>query len=389
MTMGPGELVWERFGHNAIWIHDARTGEDIVWNWGLFSFSQAGFIPRLVRGEMMYWMGGFTLAQTLAEYAAAGRPVWVQELALTPEQERELDRAIRLNARPENVFYRYDYYRDNCSTRVRDMLDVALGGALRRGFEGEPTGTTWRWHTLRLLDGAPLPRLGVQLVLGNPGDESIDRWQEMFLPMKLRAAVAELEVPGSDGTARPLVVRELTLLEAAPGAVVSPAAPRSRVPAFFFAGLLASALVVGLGALRRRGHRVARRALAITVATWGVLAGAVGAVLAGAYLTDHAFWYGNENLLQASPLHLFVGAAGLMLLSRTALPRWGRRVVTLSAALAALGLAAKALPGVDQGNLDIVALALPLNLAVAWALLRCEPPARPATARGASATGEG
>ncbi len=374
MTMGPGELVWERFGHNAIWIHDARTGEDVVWNWGLFSFSQAGFIPRLIRGEMMYWMGGFTLEQTLAEYAAAGRPVWVQELALTPEQERELDRLIRLNARPENVYYRYDYYRDNCSTRVRDMLDAALGGALRGAFQGEETGTTWRWHTLRLLDAAPLPRLGVQLVLGNPGDETIDRWQEMFLPMKLRAAVAELEVTGAGGVRRPLVVRERVLLEAGASFAEPVDAPRSRVPVFLFAGLIAAAAVASLGVARRRGSRVARRGLAVVSALWGVAGGVVGAILLGAYLTDHVFWHVNENLLQASPLHLLGGAAGLMLLSRRTLPGWGRRVVRWVAVLAALGLAVKAWPGLDQGNLEIVAFALPLNLAVAWALLACAAP---------------
>lgn len=370
MTMGPGELVWERFGHNAIWIHDARTGEDVVWNWGLFSFSQSGFIPRLIRGEMMYWMGGFTLEQTLAEYAAAGRPVWVQELALTPDQERELDRLIRLNARPENVFYRYDYYRDNCSTRVRDMVDAALGGTLRDRFEGEATGTTWRWHTLRLLDAAPLPRLGVQLVLGNPGDESIDRWQEMFLPMRLREAVAEVQVAREGGGTRPLVVRETMLLEAAPGRSGGPAAPRNLAPLFLLAGLIASAGVLALGALGRRGSAAARRALALVVGVWGVVGGVVGCILAGAYFTDHVFWYANENLLQASPLHLLVGTAGLMLLFRRTLPRWGRRVVGGAAGLAALGLVLKALPGFDQGNLEIVAFALPLNLAVAWALLR-------------------
>jgi hypothetical protein len=368
MTMGPGEQVWERFGHNAIWIHDARTGEDVVWNWGLFSFSQAGFIPRLARGEMMYWMGGFSLGATLAEYEAAGRPVWVQELALTPAQEAELDRLIRLNARPENVYYRYDYYRDNCSTRVRDMLDAVLGGRLRSTFEAEPTGTTWRWHTLRLLDEAPLPRIGVQLVLGNPGDEPIDRWQEMFLPMKVRAAVAELQVPDPDGRPRPLVVREVQLLEGR--AVDEPAEPGSRAPGRLLVGLLAASMVLGLAGWARKGSVAARRLLALVVAGWGASAGVVGLVLTGAYLTDHTFWYANENLLQMNPLHLLLGVVGVMLLTRRTTPGWGARVARWVAALALLGLLLKPLPGMDQGNLEIVAFALPLNLAVAWALTR-------------------
>lgn len=366
MTMGPGEQVWERFGHNAIWIHDARTGADRVWNWGLFSFGQEDFIPRLIRGEMMYWMGGFTLDSTLREYEHSGRAVWAQELALTPEQEVELDRLIRLNAEPENVFYRYDYYRDNCSTRVRDMLDAVLGGALRSAYASQPTGTTWRWHTLRLLDRAPLPRTGVQIVLGNPGDEEIDAWQEMFLPLRLRAYVDDLEVAGPDGRPRPLVVREVQLVE---GRTPAPArAPRGREVTFLVAGLVGAGALVILAVGAARGSATARWLLALAGAAWCAVAGVIGLLLVGAYLTDHVFWHANENLLQASPLHLLLGAGALLLIGRRTSPAW---VVTLArwiAAFACLGLVGKLWSGFGQGNLEIVALTLPLNLALAWAL---------------------
>ena len=75
VTMGPGEEVWNRFGHNAIWIHDDRTGEDLVWNWGIFSFSQVGFVPRLIRGEMI---------QELSEdYVRVARAKGLSEAAVT------------------------------------------------------------------------------------------------------------------------------------------------------------------------------------------------------------------------------------------------------------------------------------------------------------------
>ena len=115
VTAEPGEAVWERFGHNGIWIHDARTGQDIFWEWGLFSFSQTGFIPRLVRGTMLYSMGGRELSRALEVYRRQGRNVWAQELALTPEQAAALDRFVRNNARPENRQYVYNYYLDNLS----------------------------------------------------------------------------------------------------------------------------------------------------------------------------------------------------------------------------------------------------------------------------------
>jgi hypothetical protein len=366
VTAAPGEAVWERFGHNALWIHDARTGEDVVWNWGLFSFSQAGFIPRLVRGEMMYWMGGFPLEATLGEYRAQGRDVWAQELALTPEQELELDRLVRLNALPENRFYRYDYYRDNCSTRVRDMLDAVLGGAIRSTFEPVETGVSWRWHTLRLLDETPVWRTGLQIVLGNPGDERIDAWQEMFLPMRLRARVADMTVDGPDGTPRALVVAERRLLE---GALPAPRVePRSRAVAFLLAGLVVGGGVLVLARAAAGGARGARWSLAALLVVWGVVAGVVGVVLTAAYLTDHVFWFANENLLLATPLHLGVGTAGLMLFQRRSAPRWTVALARLLAGLSLFGLALKPLPGFDQGNADILAFALPINVAAAVAL---------------------
>lgn len=381
VTMGPGDAVWERFGHNAIWIHDERTGEDAVWNWGLFSFSQEGFIPRLIRGEMLYAMGGFSMEATLAEYRGRNRPVWAQELELTPSQEAELDRLIRLNAQPENRYYRYDYYRDNCSTRVRDMLDAVLGGALKRRWASVPTGTTWRWHTLRLLRGDPWPRTGVQIVLGEPGDETIDAWQEMFIPMKVRAFAAETTITGAGGVERPLVRRETQLLDSTRGPV--PSEPRSHVVQFLLLGLVGAAMVALLGLAAPRSGAVGRLSGALC-ALWCLIAGFAGTVLLGSYLTDHVFWRPNENLFQASPLHVALGLAAALLVFRGRMPRWGVAVARAVAVLSAAGLVLKVLPGFHQGNLEIVAFALPLNQAVAWTLGRLGRTGRPDAEAAAS-----
>jgi hypothetical protein len=154
--MGVGEQVWEQFGHNAIWIRDmsrppsAGGGTDSVYHWGLFDFSQPNFIPRFLKGEMLYSMGGFTLASTMSDYHRLDRSVWAQELDLTPAQKLALRNYIQWNEQPENRGYFYNYYHDNCSTRVRDALDRALGGVLRSAMATRMTGTTYRSHTRRL-----------------------------------------------------------------------------------------------------------------------------------------------------------------------------------------------------------------------------------------------
>ncbi|MDQ3207872.1 MAG: DUF4105 domain-containing protein, partial [Gemmatimonadota bacterium] len=122
MTMGPGKAVWERFGHNAIWIHDPVQGTDKAYNYGLFDLRQENFLVRFLQGRMWYWMQGFPAQSYVELYRRANRSVWVQELEMPPQSRRELQNFLEWNERPENRFYHYDYYRDNCSTRVRDAL---------------------------------------------------------------------------------------------------------------------------------------------------------------------------------------------------------------------------------------------------------------------------
>jgi hypothetical protein len=151
MTMGPGPEVWERFGHNAIWIHDPVGGTDLAYNYGLFDFRQQGFLLRFAQGRMRYWMDGMDAERSAAAYMRRDRSLWVQELNLTGAQRAELQRFVEWNRQEQNKFYDYDYYGDNCSTRVRDALDRVLGGALKRQTEGLGTAFTFRDHTRRVL----------------------------------------------------------------------------------------------------------------------------------------------------------------------------------------------------------------------------------------------
>ncbi|MFB6241103.1 MAG: DUF4105 domain-containing protein [Gemmatimonadota bacterium] len=84
LTFGRGDRVWERFGHNALWIHDGPAGTDRVYNWGIFDFEQANFIPRLLTGQMRYRLAVFPLEGTMRQYRLANRSVFLQQLRLTP-----------------------------------------------------------------------------------------------------------------------------------------------------------------------------------------------------------------------------------------------------------------------------------------------------------------
>src|SRR5258708_18148141 len=128
VTVGLGREVFERFVHNALWVHDARTGQDVVYHWGLFSFNEPHFIARFLTGDTHYWMGGEDARALLASGRSSGRPITLQHLALRPGRVAHLRQFWTWTPRAENKFYRYDYFRDNCSTRLRDALDLALDG---------------------------------------------------------------------------------------------------------------------------------------------------------------------------------------------------------------------------------------------------------------------
>lgn len=365
VTIGPGDAVWERFGHNALWIHDARTGQDIWWNWGLFSFSQEGFLMRLARGDMLYSMGGREMRAELAQYRAQQRDVWAQQLNLTAAQALELDRFVRRNAQPANRDYIYDYYEDNCSTRVRDAIDRVLGGALEAHFSARPVPTTWRMQTRRHVEVSSLTDVGVALVLGRPGDREITAWQQMFLPLELRRHLGSLLLEGPDGAMRPLVVDELHLIDA--GRTPPPEVASPRWPAMLLLGLGVAVMALLLGVAGRRSA-VARAGLALLVGGWSVLAGVGGFLLVAAWFTDHDFWVPNENLLQASPLSLVLALVVLGAILRPSLWQAASRIARWVAVLALVGVLVKLVPwGVTQDNLQVLAFALPVHLAAAWA----------------------
>ena len=103
MTFGLGQEVFERFGHNAIWMHDAANGTDVAYDWGKFSFRQPRFLRRFLTGDTRYWMEAKDANVMIELYRALGRPITLQRLNLTPEQKLNLRDFLRWNALEETT----------------------------------------------------------------------------------------------------------------------------------------------------------------------------------------------------------------------------------------------------------------------------------------------
>ena len=363
MTIGRGDAVWERFGHNAIWIQDEETGQGVAYNWGIFDFGQVDFISRLARGEMLYRMAPLDPFASLEEYRRADRPVWIQELAMTPSQKSDLLAFVQWNALPENREYLYDYYRDNCSTRVRDALDRALGGRIKAESAADTTVHSFRWHTRRLLRDHWPAYLGIQFVLGPRADRPITGWEEMFLPERLMERIRDVMVPDGEGGSRPLVNDERVILPS--DRLPEPESPPMALPWFLMAGLLWGGGMLLLARSSAHANLRSRLAPGLLAGGWALLVSLGGTLLLVAWtLTDHEFWYGNWNLLHANPVFLLLVVPFGIYVARGRFPRWGRNLAAVLAAVSVAGAVLQLVPGLGQKGFEILALLLPVNLSL-------------------------
>jgi hypothetical protein len=313
-------------------------------------------------------MGGFPGESYNQVYVRENRSIWVQELDLPPSARAKLLAFLQWNAREENRHYFYDYYRDNCSTRVRDAIDRVIGGRIRAETAGVPSHTTYRFHTRRLTADDPLIYTGLDLLMGRPTDRPISAYQEMFLPLRLRDWLRGVTVVRADGSVGPLVRSERTLYASTRPPL--PDAPPPWLWRYLLLGVVIGGGLLLLAWRASRGRDAARRAFAWLGGAWLSLVGVAGVIVTGMWaLTDHTATYHNENILQVNLLALPLA----VLLPRVAFPRGRARrpalvLAVLVAALSVAGLLIKLVPG-GQVNGDMLALLVPAQLGVVSGLL--------------------
>jgi hypothetical protein len=356
MTMLPGTIFWERFGHDALIVDDPARGEAVSYNFGFFDPSEPDFLSRFIHGHMRYQLVALPLRDDLAYYREVGRGVSVQWLHLAPAQARELADALADNALPDKARYNYDYFTDNCSTRVRDAIDRALAGRLHEQLAARSRGNTYRSEAVRLASPAPLMWLGFDIGLGPFADVPLARWQEAFVPMRLADSLRE--ATASDG--QPLVDAEQQLL---PHRIAPEPAEHARPwwPWLLW-GMAVAIVLAGLG-------RRSPRALAATAMVFWTACGLLGALMLFIWFgTAHRAGWANQNLLLFNPACLLLLPGGW----RIARGRSGGTVfdgmLRLAIACAMFAWIMRWLPFPAQDNTHWIALLLPLHLAISTTL---------------------
>jgi hypothetical protein len=365
LTFGPGDHPFFKFGHNAIMVEQRPRGESAwtpepgpgwVYNFGTFAFDSPALIPKFLRGRFKYWLSVSSVEDTLQSYAAANRSILAQELDLGAGQKWALAQALRENARPENREYLYDYFRDNCSTRVRDAVDRVVEGRVRQAGQVAGSGT-FRSHALRMVADLWPEYVGIYLGLGRAADLPIQRWDEAFLPERLAALLRTVRLPDAAGE-RPLVKSEKILYRAR--RPEKPAAP-PRWGAYFLAlGLFLGIVLVGLGRLASR-FAPARVVFGISVAGLGGGLGLVGLIMLALWIfTDHKIAYANANILQFAPWAVVLFGYGIGLaLGRPRSTGRARAVVLSVVGCSLAGIVCKVVPGANQDNWPFILFGLP------------------------------
>ncbi|MGB1032648.1 MAG: DUF4105 domain-containing protein, partial [Flavobacteriales bacterium] len=289
LTCSPGSELYSTFGHSAFRIADPEKKIDWVYNYGTFEFSD-DFYVKFAQGKLNYALSKTTFDGFTYEYIFEGREVVEQQLILNQNQKQAFLEALEENFQPENRYYRYDFFFDNCSTRLREMLEKILGDDLVWTDPIENETMTFREMIEQYQGHMPWGDFGIDLALGLPCDAYMVHPEDMFIPEYMQNHLAVATYKGQ------LIAKPITQV-----------IPREELvqgyaidwPMILSCLLLMVNAIWAFRAIKRKDEKLwLDRAILIFFGTIGV------AVFLLWFATDHTITKVNLNLVWAFPLHL-------------------------------------------------------------------------------------
>ncbi len=182
LSCSPGEDLYSIFGHSAIRVKDGSTGRDMVFNYGTFNFREKNFYLKFMRGKLNYILSVNSYDEFIESYILERRTVYEQVFYLDSIQKSHLIRSLMANAQPAYRAYKYDFFWDNCSTRIRDKIQESYDETIL--YPPIPPAT-FRDYLHQYLLQSPWSRFGIDLILGLPADRVMSAEQSMFLPLEM------------------------------------------------------------------------------------------------------------------------------------------------------------------------------------------------------------
>jgi hypothetical protein len=308
LTCTPGEELYSTFGHSAIRVVDKATNNDIVFNYGTFDFYDPNFYKKFIKGKLLYFVATDSLGRFLSEYEYYKRGVTEQVLNLSCTEKQTMLTALFENAKEENKYYRYDFNYDNCTTRLRDMVEKISGKQLQSKNILPHSNATFRTliHDYLNKGGQQWSKLGIDILLGAPLDKKINTREAMFLPDYLLMAFDSATLND-----KKLITEKKILLPAFEITKTKPFLTPFVVFSIFFL------LIALLSFLKQSSWN---KFFGLFDFFFFLILGLIGALLLFMWFgTNHAMCKNNFNLLWALPFHL---PMAFMLLSKK---QWVRK----------------------------------------------------------------
>jgi hypothetical protein len=291
LTCSPGDDLYSLFGHSAMRLKDPNNDIDAVFNYGTFSFNE-DFYFNFAMGKLNYKLGVAPMDRFVRLYESDNRGVVEQVLNLDSAQKQSIANFLSWNYQPENQYYLYDFFYDNCSSILRDVLDTALQGQVTFADLTKPSQPSYRNMIDSYLIYHPWGDFGIDLGLGLPSDKTPNYLEYMFLPDELSEAYDMATING-----QPLVQKKMTLVETS--GLTYEWSLSQPIPLFWI-------LFGIIGLLSAIGLRLQKRFMFIDILLVLGL-GLVGALLFFLwFITDHTATANNFNMLWALPTHLLI-----------------------------------------------------------------------------------
>lgn len=314
ITVDVGDAVYDNFGHTALRMYDENSNVDTVFNWGYFNLhgGVVGFSYNFFKGIMNYSLVTNTPAFEFAQYRSQERAVWQDKINLTNPQKEILYQRLMWNLEPENIVYPYQYFFDNCTTKVRDYLNEAVGGAIASSFDGT-TNSTFRDQVRSHYASVALIDFSLDILMNSNIDRPMTEWENMFLPLNFRERLRQLPSNVAESS------EKLKLLSA-PQAVMEFPAPHVQTEGYRVASILLVAPVLFLFLMLKKipmsyfatHSRLGLKVQSLNFRLFGLL-GLLTAMFSGVYgllmlaswfVSDHLDLHHNLNLLLFWPTDL-------------------------------------------------------------------------------------
>jgi len=302
VTCAPGTETYSIYGHSALRITNPYCGIDSIYNWGVFDFSTPHFAWKFAKGRLDYMLDVNAPQSFLGEYFYEKRSVYEQKINLEPDEMAKLLALLKENQKPENAKYRYDFFYDDCSTRIRDILEKSIGSRLLYPPEEKKDQPTFREMLGKYQMPYPWLKLGIDLIMGTPGERKTTLRGRMFLPIDLQDGLSQALV-NRDGRMVPLLRNPEILLQFDPPVI------KSRfytTPVFLFT-LLLVAIIVLLSLNRKKCfNRI------LDIFLFSVFSALSILMIFFNFFTDHMQMRWNLNIIWLSPFVLMCLASLIM-----------------------------------------------------------------------------